>query len=78
MAVAEILEEVRGLSLEDQAKIAGDIWARLGEDAPGRWEDEAALYAELERRAADLDSGKVQGVPHEEVMRSLHAIAGCK
>ena len=78
MAVAEILEEVRSLSLEDQAKIAGDIWARLREDAPARWGDDEELHAELERRVADLDSGKVQGVTHDEVMRRLQAIVGCK
>ncbi len=33
------------------------------------WDE--AFIEELNRRVADMESGKVKGIPHEEVMRRL-------
>ncbi len=36
-------------------------------------EMDAATLAEAKRRLADLDSGRTQAVPYQEIKRKLHA-----
>lgn len=53
----------------DRAALAGLLIESLeGEPDP---DVEAAWAAEIERRVADMDSGKVQGIPWEQVRKRL-------
>lgn len=56
------------LSAEERAELAEYLRALNG-DEEEEWDE--AFIEELNRRAADMESGKVQGIPHEEVMRKF-------
>ena len=61
--------ELLGLPASTRAKLAKQLIASLDEEEPPEL-DEAALNI-AERRARDMRSGKVQGIPAEEVFRQL-------
>jgi len=65
--VSKLLEQALALSLEEQEALADSLISSLGgkvdEDAQAAWQDE------IEKRIADLDSGRAKTVPWEEVRR---------
>ncbi len=70
MAVAnKVLEEALTLPTQERARLAAELIASLdeGEDA----DVEQAWAIEIERRAEELRSGEVQGVPWEEARERL-------
>ena len=68
-AAEHILREALELNESDRATLAGLLIESL-EDAPDDGLEEA-WAAEVERRAADLDSGAVVAIPWEEVRARL-------
>ena len=68
-AAIELLNAVLALPEPDRSEVAEHIAAMV--------EPPAGLHPawgpELRRRAAQLDSGEVKGIPHEEVMRKAYA-----
>lgn len=65
----EVWQEAADLSEADRAALAGLLIESLeGEADP---DVEAAWAVEIERRVADLDSGRVQGIPWEQVRQRL-------
>ncbi len=65
----DVWKEASDLSEADRAALAGLLIESLeGEPDP---DVEAAWAAEIERRVADLDSGKVEGIPWEQVRQRL-------
>lgn len=63
--------ELAGLSVEDRAELAHFLLESL---PPERLiEDEAAWAEELQRRIAEIDSGKDVGIPAEQVIAELRA-----
>jgi putative addiction module component (TIGR02574 family) len=72
MTMDQIVEETREWPEEDVAELVDRIYdARYG-DTPSAIE--AAWYEEIHRRIADLESGRVQGVPLEETLARMQAI----
>jgi putative addiction module component (TIGR02574 family) len=70
----EIVEEALLLPELERDAIATALWKSLHNDVCDtneEWEREWA--AELERRCKEIDEGKVQMIPHEEVMATLRA-----
>jgi putative addiction module component (TIGR02574 family) len=65
----EVWKEAADLSEADRAALAGLLIESL-EGEPDH-DVEAAWAAEIERRVADLDSGRVQGIPWEQVRQRL-------
>ncbi len=66
----EILEaEVLKLVPADRALLAEHIIASLDEDS----EIESAWAVEVERRVAEIESGKIVGTPFEEVIAQARA-----
>ena len=63
----EIAKATMQLDLEDRAMLAGKLLLSLDEPSPS--EVERLWLDEAERRLEDFRSGKVQGVPAEEVFR---------
>ena len=65
--VSKLLERALSLSVEEQEALAESLIANLGgkvdEGIHEAWE------AEIERRIADLDSGKAKTVPWSEVRK---------
>ena len=68
-AATELLNAVLALPEPDRSEVIESIEASV--------EPPAGLHPawgpELRRRAAQLDSGEVKGIPHEEVMRKAYA-----
>jgi len=71
-AVAQILEEAEQLSAPERADLADLLVERLAQNIP---EDiEAAQVAEVRRRIADVDSGKVCLIPGEEALAQVRRL----
>jgi putative addiction module component (TIGR02574 family) len=65
--VSKLLERALSLSVEEQEALADSLISNLG----GKVDEgtEAAWEAEIEKRIAELDSGKAKTIPWEEVRR---------
>ena len=70
--VSDILKKALALPHEARAAIAGSLLESLN-DAPADEGVEAAWSEEIKRRIEEVDSGKVQLIPYEEVRRRLMA-----
>ena len=69
--VAIIQQEIRDLSLAEKEEVLRTLLEEL--DGPPNPDVEAAWLLEVERRAAEIDAGKVKCIPAEEVFRKLDA-----
>lgn len=69
MTTAELLEQARKLSREEQMQLAHDLWV----EADGPYEDpadvEATWATEIGQRLQGIVDGTEVGVPHDEVMK---------
>jgi putative addiction module component (TIGR02574 family) len=66
----DVLKDALTLSAEDRARIAGSLIESLEDDSVD--DDAEVLWsAEIARRIADIDAGKVQLVPWSELERRL-------
>lgn len=65
--VSKLLQQALTLSVEEQEALADSLISNLG----GKVDEgvEAAWHAEIEKRIADLDSGKAKIIPWEEVRK---------
>lgn len=67
MTTAELLEQARKLTRDEQMKLAHDLWV----EADGPYDDpaevEAAWATEIGRRLQDIVDGTTVGVPDAEV-----------
>ena len=63
-----LADQLLALPSPDRARLAELLLASLEERAPGA---PAAWEAELERRSADLASGRVAGIPAEDVFAEV-------
>ncbi len=68
-AATELVNAVLALPEPDRSEVIEALQASLHPPAGLH----PAWGPELRRRAAQLDSGEVKGVPHEEVMRKAYA-----
>lgn len=68
--------EAQALALPDpqRAKLAKHLWETLDPEPESEVSD--AWKVEIRRRIDEIDSGKVQLIPGEEVMRELRARFG--
>ncbi len=70
--VSEILRKALALPPDERAALAGSLLESLDEHPPDPGV-EAAWSEEIKRRIEEIDSGKVQLIPYEEVRRRLMA-----
>lgn len=74
--VRDLFKQASILDEQDRATLAGLLLESLEDEVD---EDaESAWRKEIERRLAELDSGKVQTVSWEEVKANLKRITGAK
>ena len=70
----EVIEKALELDEQDRAEVVAALLESLEvEENP---EEEAAFVAELERRAAEMESGAVKGIPWEELWAELQRERG--
>lgn len=70
--VEQLIEEARSLSLEQRERLIAGLIREL--DAPGAAssdEIQRAWDTEIARRISEIESGKVKGIPAEEVFAKL-------
>jgi putative addiction module component (TIGR02574 family) len=67
-AVEEVVQRALKLDEEERAEVASRVLASLEE---GDAAAEAAWDAELERRANEMESGAVEGIPWEDLREKL-------
>ena len=72
-AVAHIPEEAEQLSAAERAELVDRLLESLDQDIPS--DIAAAQTAEIQRRIAEVESGKVALIPAEEVFARLRQIA---
>lgn len=66
----EILEDALALPVEARARLAGSLIESLDEDAVDEQAEEL-WSAEISRRIADIDAGRVKLVPWSDVRKRL-------
>lgn len=71
--VSDLLKKALALPPEARAALATSLFESLDEE-PAEQGVEAAWSEEIKRRIEDIDSGKVQMIPYEEVRRRLAAL----
>jgi len=76
VTVDEILQRVLALPSEERARLLDELLRSLEPDQDDTPTDpawEEAWAAELNRRAQEIDEGRAQLIPHEEVFAELRA-----
>lgn len=71
MSIDQIASAALKLSPREKAVLAETLWESLGDPYDGSSEDEAATRELVERRDAEIETGKVKAISHEELMRRL-------
>ena len=73
MTLEQIVEETRHWPPEKVEELVGRLTEDLHANNP---EIEAAWKTEIDRRIEEIQSGKVQGIPAEEVFEKARRILG--
>ena len=73
LTLEQIVEETRHWSPEKVGELVGRLTEDLHTSDP---EIEAAWKTEVDRRIEEIQSGKVQGIPGEEVSARIRKIVG--
>ena len=71
MAPKDVLSAALALPPDERLALASELLASVEQPWTDEWE--RAWAAELDRRAEDLESGRVKGIPWEEVRQRLRA-----
>ena len=75
MTTEELTEQLLALPLAERVRLAQALWQSIHDaDANGF---DAETYRLARNRAGELESGEVQGLTHEEVMRAARRAIGC-
>ena len=67
----KIREDIRELSTSEKEELLRSLWEEL--DGPADPDVEAAWLEEVQRRDLELDQGKVESIPAEEVFQRLRS-----
>ena len=73
LTLEQIIEEARHWPVEKVGELVGRLTEELHTSDP---EIEVAWKTEIERRVEEIQSGKVQGIPGEEVSARIRKIVG--
>ena len=69
MTLAELLEQARKLTREEQMKVAHDLWVEAGGPYDDPAETEAVWATEIGQRLEGIVDGTTAGVPDSEVRK---------
>jgi putative addiction module component (TIGR02574 family) len=77
MSTKELTKEAMALPLRERVALAQSLWQSIEGPASGRVADEVKwALEEADRRDQELESGKVTGRTHEQVMRAARKAIG--
>ena len=71
-SVRQIREEIQSLSSSEQEELFRDLWEQL--DGPADPAADAAWLEEAQRRGREIDEGKVQCIPADQVFAELRTL----
>ncbi len=74
LTLEKLVEEAMHLSPDSRAELAERLMESLV--LPGNSETQSLWIAEAERRYDELASGKVKGIPGEDVLTEMHRLVG--
>jgi putative addiction module component (TIGR02574 family) len=77
MTIAQLTNEALALPLPERIELAQQLWDSIHENAKPS-PITADEQAEIERRDAEMDSGNVVGVPHDQAMEMIEQSLRCK
>ncbi len=69
MTTAELLEQARKLTREEQMQLAHDLWVQADGPYEAPAEVEAAWASEVADRLQGIVDGTTEGIPHSEVRK---------
>ena len=72
MDLNSLTSQAMSLPPEQRFELAQRLW----ESVEGQLDEDEALFAEIERRCAEIDSGAATTYSHEEVMRDAKKALG--
>ena len=73
MSIDQLTAEALALPPQERLTLAHALY----ESVPEEEEFDPEFIRELMRRVEEMDSGAVQGIPHEEVMEEMRRIVEC-
>ena len=77
--VVELTNQALSLPVAERVQLAQKLWESLPEANVSVPPEEETQALELARqRDAELASGKVQGIPHDQVMQNARRSIGCE
>ena len=77
--VIELTNQALSLPVAERVQLAQKLWESLPEtDERVSPEEEPQALELARRRDAELASGKVQGIPHDQVMLNARRSIGCE
>ena len=75
MASQELVAQVARFPAEERRFLAEMIWETVDADLPARWENDATIAAEVERRFEAFKAGREKGLSHGEIFAAARALA---
>ncbi|GEP45004.1 addiction module protein [Brevifollis gellanilyticus] len=75
MIPQELIAQAIRLGSEERRFLAEIMWETVDADLPARWEDDATIASEVERRFEAFKSGRERGLSHEEVFGAAKLLA---
>jgi hypothetical protein len=77
--LSQLTQAALGLPLDQRIRLAQELWASLQpEEADGVAGEIRDASEEAERRDAELDSGSVTGISHEEAIETARKSLRCE
>ncbi len=75
MTTQELFPQAAHLPPEERRFLAEMIWETVDADLPARWENDATIAAEVERRFEAFKAGRERGLSHGEIFAAARALA---
>jgi len=78
MTIAQITNEALALPPQERAALAQQLWDSIHDQGAVTGLVDKSARAEIERRDAEMESGSVPGVPHDEAMAMIEKSLRCR
>ena len=75
MIPQDLIAQAIRLDSEERRFLAEIMWETVDADLPARWEDDATIASEVERRFEAFKAGRERGLSHEEVFGAAKLLA---
>jgi len=77
MTIGQLTNEALSLPLNDRATLAQQLWDSIHDQGTIDRLVDDKVRAEIERRDAEMETGEVQGIPHDQAMAIIEKSLRC-